>query len=164
MNRPKFILVCGMSACGKSTYARKYATDHNYVYISPDTISATIHDNPVAYEDKFEVWMMVYRTLHLMELKGKSVVLDSNCLHASDREQLTRWFPSFEHHMIYIMAKRDFRLKHNATRDRNIPEPALLEMERILEVPEARELEFWHSITYIENSEDEPFKVLARKD
>ena len=86
-------------------------------------------------------------------------VVDTDALTKTHRTEFLDWFPSFEHHMVYIAAEKWLRYSNNDFRRRHVPEEEMKRMERRLEVPRQNEDPRWMSITVIENVENEKYVV-----
>lgn len=131
----RMVLVSGCSAVGKTTFAKQFAAVRNFRYLSADNFYAAINGDERIHENKFEVWIALYRAIHLAQEQGIDIVVDANTLTAIDRDQLLGWFPKFEHHLVYIHADPELRWLNNIARVRQVPENAMELMTAIVQEP-----------------------------
>lgn len=148
----KMLVVSGCSAVGKTTFAKQFALAHGFRYLSADNFYAAINGDERIHENKFEVWMALYRSIYLAQQQNVDIVVDANMLTNVDRDQLLGWFPKFEHHLVYIHADPELRRKNNMMRSRQVPEFAMKYMtvhvqEPVWETMDRR----WSSYTRVNN-------------
>ena len=129
------MLVSGCSAVGKTTFAKQFAAIQNFRYLSADNFYAAVNGDERIHENKFEVWMALYRAIHLAQEQDIDVVVDANTLTTVDRDQLLGWFPKFEHHLVYIHADPELRKKNNLMRYRQVPDRAMDAMTAMVQEP-----------------------------
>ena len=155
----EMILVCGLSGSGKTDWAKEFVENTGYRYFCPDDFYAASNGDECIHENEFEVWIAMYQAIHLAEMNGQNCVVDTDALTKTHRTEFLDWFPSFEHHMVYIAAEKWLRYSNNDFRRRHVPEEEMKRMERRLEVPRQNEDPRWMSITVIENVENEKYVV-----
>ena len=132
----KMFLMCGLSGAGKTTFAKKFAEENGYVYLSIDNIYRGLSANYDDLDDSFSAWIYFFKLIHGAEMAGHDVVIDTNAPTFVKRAQFIDWFPSFEeHNLIYIKANRDLRRRNNAARDRVVPDDEMERMEEEFESP-----------------------------
>lgn len=146
----KMFLMCGLSGAGKTTFAKKFAEDNRYQYLSIDDlykerkeVESFFHENGWSPWDdpdtSFEVWIEFFKAIHRFErhaLWNSGVVIDTNAPTFVKRAQFIDWFPTFdEHNLIYIEADRGLRRRNNASRDRVVPDDEIERMEQEFEYP-----------------------------
>lgn len=153
MTIPRLYLVCGMCGAGKTTYAKSFAHENGFRYVNPDDFYALYNGDERIHIHGFDVWMSVFRVLHLCETDGISVVLDTNALTVTDRTQFLDWFPEFEHHLIFIDAPIDMCRANNAKRDRRISDLEFDRMVKFFQPPTVHEDQRWVSFRRIAVSE-----------
>lgn len=152
----KMYLVMGASGAGKTTFAKKFAKDNNLLYLAPDDFYAVINGDDRIRENKFEVWISLFQALHVAEINGINCVVDTNALTIIDRDQFLGWFPTFEHHLIYIEASPELRKKNNQQRLRQIPDSEMDKMTERLQVPCGETLDKrWATFTHMVNNNNE---------
>ena len=131
----RMLVVSGCSAVGKTTFAKRFAMRHGFRYLSADNFYAAINGDERIHENKFEVWISLYRAIHAAQEQGVDIIVDANTLTNVDRDQFLGWFPKFEHHLVYIHADPELRAMNNSMRDRQVPENAMELMSAIVQEP-----------------------------
>ena len=161
--KARMILVSGCSGSGKTTLSKQYASVHNLRYLCPDDFYATINGDERIHQNKFDVWMCLYRAIHIAEQEQVDCIIDTNALTRVDRDQLLGWFPNFEHHLIYVEASEDLRKKNNMLRLRHVPDEDMKRMSEIVEPPEWESMDKrWRSFLYI-NNVDNHFIIVTQE-
>ena len=159
----KMLVVSGCSAVGKTTFAKQFAMVQGFRYLSADNFYAAINGDDRIHENKFEVWMALYRAIYAAQERGVDVVVDANMLTNVDRDQLLGWFPRFEHHMVYIHAEPELRYRNNLSRARVVPEFAMEIMTATVQEPEWESMDRrWISYMRINNVNNN-FIVVEKK-
>lgn len=156
----KMYLMCGCSGAGKTTFSKEFAKEHNLRYLGIDDFYALINGDECIHTNFFEVWIEFYKTIHEAEVNNVDVIIDTNAVTKSHREQFLEWFPTFEHHLIYIEANESLRKKNNMSRRRQVPDDAMDRMTALLEKPIG---ENFKTITYIFNLNNEFQKPIVLK-
>lgn len=161
---PKMYLMCGCSGAGKTTYSKKFAEDNDLLYLGIDDFYARINGDECLHTNSFAVWIEFYRAIHEAEVNDIDCIVDTNAITKVHRAQFIEWFPTFEHHLIYIGADEKLRKKNNNSRRRQVPDDVMERMTAQLETPYTHEQ--FETITYIFNINNHfttPM-VLNRKD
>lgn len=154
LKHPRLYLMCGMSGCGKTTFAKKFAQENDLLYLNPDKFYELYNGDDRNHYHEFEIWMALFRALRMAELDGRSVIFDTSSPTYVGRVQILDWFPGFEPHLIYIQASPELCKKNNASRRRVVPED---EMERIIttfQPPEPGEDPRWASMRFLRNEDN----------
>lgn len=158
----KMYLMCGLSGVGKTTYAKKFAEENNLLYLGIDEFYAKVNGDECIHENSFEVWIEFFKAIHEVEINNIDCIIDTNAITRCHRTQFLDWFPSFEHHLIYIRSSEELRHINNRNRRRVIPEKVMYQMANDLQEPTNRsESRRWQSITCIENYMNE-FKTIQK--
>ena len=131
----KMYLMCGCSGAGKTTFSKEFAKEHNLKYLGIDDFYALVNGDECIHTNTFEVWIEFYKAIHEAEVNNIDVIIDTNAITKSHREQFIEWFPTFEHHLIYIDAMASLRKKNNKSRRRQVPDDVMDNMERKLQHP-----------------------------
>lgn len=161
-------LMSGASGAGKTTFAHRIIKileemNHREVqYLCIDDFYKVFNGSEKRHEDEFDVWIAFYKAIHLAELKERDVLIDTNSPTVSKRTEFLDWFPSFQHHLIYIEADPQLCMENNAHRNRVIP---LDEMQRILqsiERPSVIELGRWKTIQIWKNDNNRRYRIMEQ--
>ena len=155
----EMFLMCGHPGSGKSTYARDFAKEGHYRYLSIDDMYATFNGDPTSHDNKFDVWMTFWRQIHAAEMAGHDIVVDTNAPTRLDRDEFLNWFPSFEHHLIWIDAPTSLCLKNNQKRSRVIPKEQMNNMFLFFEAPKddersSKNRSNWLTISRVVNTDN----------
>ena len=148
MSKPKLYMMCGLSGSGKTTFATEYARANHLRYINPDQFYGMYNGDECSHYNEFEIWMALFRALHMAEQEGVSVIFDTNALTVVDRTQILNWFPDFQHILIYIQADTELCLRNNASRRRVVPEHIMKKMIDRFEPPTKDEDSRW-TVMYV---------------
>lgn len=162
MSKPKLYMMCGVSGSGKTTFAKRFADNIGLRYINPDNFYALYNGDECCHYNEFEIWMALFRALHMAEQEGVDVMFDTNAPSVVDRSQILDWFPKFEHHLICVTAPDEICKQNNRNRRRVIPDDVMDEMLRDFCVPDWTKERRWQSITYLRNESNNGFCFEAR--
>lgn len=149
--KPRMFLVCGMPGSGKTHFAKKFATQNHIKYLNVDDFYAKVNGDETNRDNKFDVWIEFFKAIHEAELAGEDVVVETMALTQFNRKELTAWFPTFEHHMIYIDATLFSCYQAVQIRARKINKDTMDKYYSKLESPQKSELSDWTSIITIKN-------------
>lgn len=158
--KPKLFVMCGMSGSGKTTFAKRFCETRELRYLNPDQFYELFNGDERNHSNEFDVWMAVYRALHIAEQEKVDTILDTNCPSFSGRNQLIEFFPDFDHHLIVIQADLDLCLKNNARRYRQIPESEMRRMWTAFQYPEISEWKYWKSMIWYRNMNNKGFQQM----
>lgn len=156
----KMYLMCGCSGAGKTTFSKVFAKEHNLKYLGIDDFYALVNGDECLHINTFDVWIEFYKAIHEAEVNDIDVIIDTNAITKTHREQFIEWFPTFEHHLIYIEASEALRKKNNMSRRRQVPDDVMDKMTALLEKPIN---ESFKTITYIFNLNNEFQKPIVLK-
>ena len=149
-----FYLICGISGGGKTVLSHKiHELNPNLKIYDVDEYYAKINGDECIHENFFDVWMALWRDLHNSELKNEDVLLTTNALIVSQRRQFIEWFPTFNHHLVWVTAPKEKCFEGNKSRRRQVPEEKLIKSWEKMEFPNAHE-DGWNTICQITNCWD----------
>lgn len=148
----KMYLMCGLSGSGKTTYSKMIADKMNLRYLGIDDFYAHINGDECIRENKFNVWIEFWKAIHDAEINNIDCVVDTNALTAHQRKEFIEWFPTFEHHLVYVFTDEIQRYANNKLRRRQVPDDVMDQMSKRLEVPNKQVDSDWKTITYIMNN------------
>ena len=159
----KMYLMSGCSGVGKTTFAKKFAEENDLLYLGTDEFYALINGDETIHENSFEVWIALYQAIHAAEMNGRDCIVDTNALTVLHRDQFLDWFPTFEHHLIFINASEKLRKANNLSRRRQVPETEMKKMALKLEYPFWERLDMrWCSLLWIANVNNK-FSIVERR-
>lgn len=150
----KMYLMCGLSGVGKTTYAKQFAADNNLLYLGVDDFYAKVNGDECIHENQFEVWIEFFKVIHEAEVNEIDCIVDTNAITRCHREQFLEWFPTFEHHLIFIQADEKLRYANNKSRRRIVPDEVMLKMYIDFEYLTFSEKLYWDSIIMIRNKDN----------
>ncbi len=146
-----FYLICGMSGGGKTVLTdRIVRLNKGLVMLDVDEYYSRINGDDRDRSHMFEVWHTLFKDIHDLEMQNKDVVLTTNSLTRSQRDQFVEWFPSFDHHCIWVMAEKERCYEGNCGRHRVVPKDKFEAMWDRMEPPTSAE-KLWVSIAYVTN-------------
>lgn len=128
-------LVCGPSGVGKTTFSKRFATQHNMVLFDIDEFYKLINGSELNRENKFEVWIEFFKAIHDAEISNVDCVVEASGITRHQRREFVEWFPSFNHHLIFITADQELREKNNSKRERQVPAWRMKDMSSRMQQP-----------------------------
>ena len=147
----KFFLICGISGGGKTILANKVMANNPHLKLfNPDEYYRRINGDEILHENFFPVWHTMWQELHDAEMAGQDVLVDSNALTVQQRCQFLEWFPTFEHHLIWVMAPKEICIEGNNNRRRHVPMDKLMAQWDRMEFPNGNE-PGWKTVTHLTN-------------
>lgn len=162
---PNFFLVCGISGGGKSVLSERLLAYNkkklNLKFFDPDMYYAKVNGDECIHKNSFEVWHTMFADIHKAEMEGKNILLTTNALSVSQRRQLIEWFPSFRHHLIWVISPQEKCFEGNKSRRRQVPEDILKKHWETMEFPDPTE-SGWDTITQLTNYWDEDNYIIFR--
>ena len=60
-------MMCGLSANGKTTFAKSFAKMNHIRYVNPDELYAVFNGDECNRNHKFEVWQALYQIVYCAE-------------------------------------------------------------------------------------------------
>lgn len=159
-DKPRLYLMCGLSGSGKTTFAKSFAEENDLLYLNPDKFYELYNGDERRHYHEFEIWMALFRALHMAEQDGVSVVFDTNSPTIVNRSQILDWFPDFEPHLIYIEASKELCRKNNLSRRRVIPEEEMERIFRSFQPPEFDEDSRWKTIRVLRNENNDGYSLI----
>lgn len=135
-DKPKFLMLCGLVASGKSTLAEELSDRDDTVLISSDSIREELIDDVNDQSKNSEVFNeMRVRTIEALK-NGKSVIYDSTNINRKRRKGLLQQLPKDVYKVVvYMNTPYDIILKQNQNRNRIVPEHVIKKMYKTMHIP-----------------------------
>lgn len=148
-------LMCGNISVGKSHYAKQIAEIAGFRYLNIDDCYGIINGDERIHENKFEVWHLFFKLIHMCVKLDQDVVIDTNAPYVSDRVEFLNWFPEFEKHtLVWVDAPIELAIRKNAERKRVVPVETMIRLASEFEIPTEHEpsgRSSWDNIIKIEH-------------
>lgn len=146
------ICLSGMPGSGKTAWAVEFLKKHpDFLYFSPDSYYERINGDECNRTGTFEIWMAMFRDIHIAEKNFNNVLIDSDNLTYAQRNQWIEWFPYFDEHILLFL-EEDFNvcMDRVSKRRRTIPEIIMREKMYKWENPlEAGDCAEWDRVCQI---------------
>lgn len=137
------ILVCGPSGVGKTTLSDMLSEYLNIPHLDVDKFYAAFNGDEKDHSNVFDVWMNYFRAIHNKAIRNESVIIDTDALTKSQRDQFIEWFPEFKHILIWISGDLDLCLNNNENRNRKVPRERLINRYNNKEAPLYTDPDWW---------------------
>ena len=146
-------MMCGLSANGKTTFAKSFAKMNHIRYVNPDELYAVFNGAECNRSHKFEVWQALYQIVYCAEMDGADIIIDTNCLTLGQREEIRSRFPYFDNYqLMVIIASVENSKEWNSKRHRVVPQQELERQARIVDWPNLTDhYNGWNNIRYYYN-------------
>ena len=151
------ICLSGMPGSGKTTWDAEFLKKHpDFLYFSPDSYYERINGDECDRTDTFEIWMAMFRDIHIAEKNFNNVLIDSDNLTYAQRNQWIEWFPYFDEHILLFLEEDcNTCFDRVSKRRRTIPEIIMREKMYKWENPlEAGDCAEWDRVYQISSDED----------
>lgn len=153
----QLICLAGLPGVGKTTWATEFLKKHpDFLYFSPDSYYERINGDECDRTDTFEIWMAMFRDIHIAEKNSNNILIDSDNLTYAQRNQWIEWFPYFDEHILLFL-EEDYNTCFDrvSKRRRTIPEIIMREKMYKWENPfEAGDCAEWDRVCQICSDED----------
>lgn len=159
MKSPKFIMMVGIVASGKSTYAKLLATKENAILLSSDQLRLELYNDINNMENNSIIFKTIRKQSKEYLRQNKNVIIDATNISYKKRkaflDELKKINCTKE---CYLMATPyEICLKQNKLRDRHVPEGVIKNMYKSIYVPQY--FEGWNKIHIIYNTGDIKFGI-----
>ena len=151
MSKNVLIVLCGLPACGKSTYAEMLAESGHFYRICPDLIRKQLYGDENIQGDGKKVFSIAHKCIKEIGECGQNAVFDATNINRSRRRKfvaemrpyfdviICKWFST----PYYICDQR------NQARARKVPNEVLLRMKDNFQQPSMEE--GWDYVEEIKN-------------
>ncbi|MBC7982207.1 ATP-binding protein [Candidatus Parcubacteria bacterium] len=140
----KFVLTIGIPGSGKTTFAKKYAAENKYDYISSDEIRYDrFADEFGDSEEQSEIWREARLRIAQSLKSGKSVLLDSTMTREQNRTSLINFAKSIDENIeitgMHFNTALETCLERNSKREKPVPEEVIEKMFKQYQPPSETE-------------------------
>jgi len=134
---PKFIMMVGLVASGKSHMAQKLAIEHNATIFSSDELREEMFNNVNNQDHNQELFVELHRRIKDCLRSGKSAIMDSTNINYKRRMAFLAELKSIPCEKICVLMGTPYEecLKRNAERERKVPEHVILRMYSNFNIP-----------------------------
>jgi predicted kinase len=149
MLKPKFIMMCGLPASGKSTKAKEIADDENALILSSDEMRIELFGDVNHQDDNGKLFEELYRRAKEYLKQGKSVIVDATNISSKRRISTLNEFKNYHKEIYYLCTYYEKCLYHDIIRDKKVGEHVINRMYRTLLIPTYKE--GWNDIHIYSN-------------
>ena len=111
MNKPKLMVMCGLSASGKSTIAKEFAEKENYEIVSSDAIRAEICPGGVTDQSmNDQVFKLYHQRICGWLMVGRNVIADATNITLKSRRGIFETIKDIDCEKIAYVMTKDFDL------------------------------------------------------
>lgn len=137
MDKPVFIMMCGLVASGKSYKAKELAKDHDATIFSSDDLREELFGDANNQEHNQEVFVELHRRIKECLRGDKSAIMDSTNISYKHRLAFLQELKNIPCEKICVLMATPYEecLKRNAERERKVPEYAIEKMYRQFDPP-----------------------------
>ena len=151
MSKNVLIVLGGLPASGKSTYAEMLVESGQFCRVCPDLIRKELYGNESIQGDGRKVFKIAFDAIQRLGKQNFNVVFDATNINANRRKELVKEMRPYFDIIIFkwFRAPLDICRDRNAKRDRVVPEEILKKMWFNFEMPTMKE--GWDYIEEIKN-------------
>lgn len=151
MSKTVLIVLCGLPACGKSTYAEMLAENGVFYRICPDLIRKELYGDESIQGDGKKVFSIAHKCIKELGECGQNTVFDATNINASRRKEFVKEMRPYFDIIIckWFSTPYTLCLTRNEERERKVPENVITKMWENFERPTMRE--GWDIIEEIKN-------------
>ena len=137
MDKPMVFVMCGLSASGKSSYAKELAKEHDAVILSSDKIRECLFGDITDQKGNGLVFDTMHRAMTHLLKQERNIILDATHLTIKDRKKVLTQLKPFDVEKIVVLVLKDFEKCKidNAYRVNAVPPSVLDKQIRKFQVP-----------------------------
>ena len=137
MNRPKFFMMVGLVASGKSYRAQELAKEYNAEIFSSDELRIELFGDVNHQADNNKLFIELHRRIKDCLKSGKSAIFDATNLSYKRRMAFLSELKNIPCEKICVLMATPYEecLKRNAERDRKVPEEVIKRMYMNVSIP-----------------------------
>lgn len=145
----KLIMMVGLPASGKSTYAKKLADKENAIILASDELRKELFGNVNDTEHNNELFQELHRRAIQYLKEGKNVIYDATNINSRRRVGFLSQLPTnIKKECYYMNTSLDVITDNNYNRERKVPIDVIKRMRKNLQVPMYHE--GWDKINIID--------------
>lgn len=137
MSRSKLIVMCGLSASGKSTIAKELAIKHNACIVSSDSIREEICRDVADQSKNEEVFKIFHKRIREYLNKGQNVIADATNITMKSRRVLIENVRKMDVEKICYIIPKQFNdcIRDNKNRKHYVPEKVIAAQRSKFQIP-----------------------------
>lgn len=137
MDKPVFIMMCGLVASGKSYKAKELAKDYDATIFSSDDLREELFGDANNQEHNQEVFVELHRRIKECLRGDKSAIMDSTNISYKHRLAFLQELKNIPCEKICVLMATPYEecLKRNAERERKVPEDVIKRMYMSINIP-----------------------------
>lgn len=147
MSRPELIVMCGLSASGKSSIAKELAVKHDAYIVSSDAIREEICGSVADQSKNEEVFKIFHRRIREYLSKGQNVIADATNITMKSRRAIIENVRKLDVEKICYIIPKKFKdcIRDNRNRKHPVPEEVIAAQRSKFQIPFKEE--GWEEIT-----------------
>lgn len=137
MNRPKFIMMVGLVASGKSTKAKELSEEHNATIFSSDALREEMFNDINDQEHNQELFVELHKRIKECLRNGKNAIMDATNLNYKKRMAFLADLKNIPCEKICVVMATPYNecISNNKGRDRKVPEDVIKRMRLNFQCP-----------------------------
>lgn len=137
MNRPKFIMMCGLVGSGKSYKAQELAKEYDAEIFSSDELRIELYGDVNHQTDNDKLFIELHRRIKECLKSGKSAIYDATNISYKRRMAFLAELKNIPCEKICVVMATPYEecLKRNAERERKVPEEVIKRMYMNISIP-----------------------------
>lgn len=137
MSRPKLIVMCGLSASGKSTIAKELVIKHNACIVSSDSIREEICGDVADQSKNEEVFKIFHKRIREYLNKGQNVIADATNITMKSRRAIIKNVRKLDVEKICYIIPKKFKdcIRDNRNRKHPVPEEVIAAQISKFQIP-----------------------------
>lgn len=137
MNVPKFIMMCGLPASGKSTKAKEFAKEYNATIYSSDALREEMFGDVNDQGHNQELFTELHKRIKDCLRDSGNAIMDCTNINYKRRMAFLAELKNIPCEKICVLMATPYEwcLKRNAERERKVPEEVIKKMYRGFDVP-----------------------------
>lgn len=135
--KPTFVMLCGLVASGKTTYAYNIAYDMNAVVVDSDEYRKHLFGDECCQNNNQKLFQVMHKTIKDCLRAGKNVVFSATNLNSKRRKAFLNELTKIHCEKKCVIMATPFEqcLKNNKNRERQVPEDVMWRMYKSWQTP-----------------------------